>query len=98
VSEDTTQDMSQKYDTKPTIETVLERINALSDELRGEIQSFRAETGERLSLIEERVIRIETRMEIRLDRIEGEVKLTHSELYSLRADFKEFRPHSKEPA
>ncbi|HKC65771.1 MAG TPA: hypothetical protein VKB86_19165 [Pyrinomonadaceae bacterium] len=62
MSEDPTKDMSQKYDTKPTIETVLESIS----ELRVDMQ-------------------------IRLDRIESEVKQTHSELYSLRADFIELK-------
>ena len=38
------------------------------------------------------------KMDVRLDRIESEVKQTHSELYTLRADFKEFRGHFKEPA
>lgn len=32
--EDQTQDISKKYDTKPTIETVLERINVLAEEMR----------------------------------------------------------------
>ncbi len=53
MSEETTEDMSRKYDTGPTIETILERI-------------------------------------------EGEVKLTHSEFYELRADFRELRTTLKE--
>jgi hypothetical protein len=39
VSEDTTKDLSQKYDTKPTIETVLERIS----EMRGEMNKMRVD-------------------------------------------------------
>jgi hypothetical protein len=83
VGEDTTQDITKKYDTKPTIETVLERINDLAVAIR----------------------RMEERIGIRLDRIESEVKLTHSELYALRADFTElrsefnnFKSQFKEPA
>jgi chromosome segregation ATPase len=30
-------------------------------------------------------------LDVRIDRIESEVKLTHSELFALRADFKESR-------
>ena len=33
MSEDPTKDIKQKYDTKPTIETVLERINELRDDM-----------------------------------------------------------------
>jgi chaperonin cofactor prefoldin len=38
------------------------------------------------------------RMDVRLDRIESEVKQTHSELFTLRAGFKEFSRSHKEPA
>jgi hypothetical protein len=33
VSEETTEDMSRKYDTGPTIETILERVTAMEDRL-----------------------------------------------------------------
>ena len=87
MSEEKTKDMAQKYDTKPTIETVLERIVAL-------------EQG-----INARIDKMEERLGVRLDRIESEVKLTHSELYSMRADFtelrsgfNEFRSQHRQPA
>jgi predicted nucleic acid-binding Zn-ribbon protein len=73
VSEDPTKDMSQKYDTKPTIETVLERISALEGGVNNRLDKMQEQLG------------------IRLDRIESEVKQTHSELYSLRADFTELK-------
>jgi uncharacterized coiled-coil DUF342 family protein len=54
MNEDTTKDLSKKYDTKPTIETVLERIsdmrgemlermNEMRSELSGEINGMRSE-------------------------------------------------------
>ena len=52
MSEDTTKDMSQKYDTKPTIETVLERINEMHVELRSEIKGLRVEMDVRFDRIE----------------------------------------------
>lgn len=36
------------------------------------------------------------KMDVRLDRIESEVKNTHSEFYELRAAFKEFRAEVRE--
>jgi hypothetical protein len=59
--------MADEYATKPTMETLLERMNKL-----------------------------EERLFIRLDRIEAEVKQTHSEVYALRADFTELRATIRE--
>ena len=76
MSDDPTKNIEEKYQTKPTIETVLEMLAAFGDEMR------------------DGFTRIERRLDvldIRLDRIESEVKLTHSELYDLRADFKELK-------
>ena len=73
MSDEPTKDIAEKYDTKPTIETVLERINALGEQLNTRVDS------------------LEERLGIRLDRLESEVKLTHSEVYALRADFKELK-------
>lgn len=83
MSEDKTQDMAQRYDTKPTIETVLERINALGTELR-----------DGFAHIEKRL----DDFDVRLDRMESDVNKTRSEMLTLRADFKEFRTRFKEPA
>lgn len=47
---------------------------------------------------EGRIDKLEEKINIRLDRIESEVKLVHSETLALRADFAEFRERSKEPA
>jgi hypothetical protein len=77
MSEDTTEDL---YGTQPTIQTVLERIDALSHNLNAHIDKLEDQVG------------------IRLDRIGSEVKATHSEMFTLRADFKEFKIQFKEPA
>ncbi len=82
MSEDTTKDISQKYDTKPTIETVLERINEMRgemNEMRGEIKSLRVE------------------MEVGFDRIESIVSGTRAEFLTLRADFRELKQTLVEP-
>ncbi len=42
------------------------------------------------------VTEVEERLNVRLDRIESEVKLTHSGFYALRADFNELRAQLKE--
>ena len=83
MSEENTQNMSQRYDTKPTIETVLERLSALGTEMR-----------EGFARIETRL----DDFDVRLDRMESDVSKTRSEMLTLRADFKELRAHLKEPA
>ncbi len=89
-SEDPTQNLPGERETKPTLEAVIHRIDRLG-----------ALVLERLSAIEKTQVVLQdsfVKMDVRLDRIESEVKQTHSELYTLRADFKEFRAHFKEPA
>ncbi|MGI9108258.1 MAG: hypothetical protein ACR2G4_18675 [Pyrinomonadaceae bacterium] len=90
MSEENTQNMSQRYDTKPTIETVLERLSALGTEMR-----------EGFARIEKRLDNVDKRLDdfdVRLDRMESDVSKTRSEMLTLRADFKELRAHLKEPA
>jgi hypothetical protein len=75
MSEDKTRDMSQRYDTKPTLEVILEEVRGA----RAEQRDFREY------------------IEVRLDRIESMTNQTRAEMLTLRADFKEFRAHFKEP-
>jgi hypothetical protein len=56
-----------------------------------------AQTQPMLDALLDRLRRLEQNLNIRLDRIESEVKLVHSETLALRADFGEFRERSKEP-
>ncbi len=84
MSEDTTKDMPQKYDTKPTIETVLERIEAMRSDIMEAVHS------------EIQAVRVE--MQVGFDRIESivsgmrsEFMATRSEFLTLRADFRELK-------
>jgi chromosome segregation ATPase len=82
--------MSDEAQTKPTIETVLERL-----------QDFRSVVETRFDGVERRLSVIETQienMDIRFDRLEGFANQTQSELKYLRADFKEFKSQFKQPA
>lgn len=83
MSEDTTKDISSKYGTKPTLEQVLERINTVAEML----VEFRSEVNKKLE-----------DFDVRIDRIESVVNATRSEMLTLRADFREFKSHLKEPA
>ena len=74
--------MSDEAITKPTLETVLERIN----DLRGEIVSLRTE----FNTFREQV-------EVSLDRIESMTNLTRHEMLTLRMDFREIRAQFKQP-
>jgi tetrahydromethanopterin S-methyltransferase subunit G len=53
-------------------------------------------TAPTIETILERLDSFRTEVNIRLDRIESEVKQTHSEFYELRADFRELRAVLKE--
>ncbi len=86
--------MSEDATTKPTIETVLERVNALGDvvnSLRSETKDFREEIRREFKDFREEV-------ENRLDRIESMTNMTRSEMLTLRMDFREIRAHIKQTA
>jgi hypothetical protein len=96
MSEDTTQDMSKKYDTKPTFDTLLERVNFLIEQtttFREEMTVFRQKT----TAFQEEMTAFREEVDIRFDRLEGLTNKTYSELKYLSADLKEFKPHFKEP-
>ena len=85
--------------TKPTIETVLLRINALDDNLKGQLTSLQADVGSLKSEVgslrnEFQLFRGE--MEIRIDRIEGMTNQTRAEMLNLGADFREWKDQLKE--
>lgn len=93
---------SNEADTKPTLETVLERIADFrtSVEARFEGVDARFEGIEaRLGGIETRFGGIESRfegIETRLDRLESLAYLTKSEMADLRLEFREWRKELKE--
>jgi hypothetical protein len=75
--------MSEEATTRPTIETVLERINALGQSMN---EGFAA-VGARLD-----------KVEVRLDRVEARLDRTQAEVLELRVEFREFRAQFKAPA
>ncbi|HEU4593888.1 MAG TPA: hypothetical protein VFS10_01880 [Pyrinomonadaceae bacterium] len=77
--------MSEDATTKPTIETVLERVNALGEKIDG----FR-------DYFETRFSSFRNEVEIRLDRIESMTNQTRAEMLTLRADFKEISAHIRQ--
>jgi hypothetical protein len=69
--------------TQTEIKTILERIDALGLRLGAEIAAFRtellAEIGSFRSELHTQIGSVRVEMSIRLDRMESEVKLTHSD-------------------
>lgn len=55
MSEDKTRDLSKKYDTKPTIETVLERIIAFEQGFNARLDAFEQGVNARLNAFEQGV-------------------------------------------
>ncbi len=82
--------MSEDATTRPTIETVLERINALGERMS---EGFAA-VGTRLDHMEGRL----DRMEERLDQMDTRLDRTQAMVHEMRADFREFRAQFKAPA
>jgi len=81
--------------TKPTIETVLERINALGESLHGEIKSVRGD----IERIDKRLDKFDERfddVDERLDQIEALTNKTRSEFLNMGSDFRQWRDQLKE--
>jgi hypothetical protein len=72
--------------TKPTIETILERIDALRTDMGGRIDALRADMEGRFD-----------DLNMRLDRIESVAYSTRGEFVEMRADFRKFRAQFKQP-
>jgi cupin superfamily acireductone dioxygenase involved in methionine salvage len=87
--------MSSNADTKPTLETVLERIDAVRTNLGG----LREEMNRRFDEHDKRFAeqkKILSDFDVRIDRIEGVAGMTRSDVVNLRADFREFRQKVEE--
>ena len=67
---------ADNLDTKPTIETVLERINALAETFQKEISIVHTRLEE---------------FDVRFDRLEGVILKTRMEFVEMRADLTEWR-------
>ncbi len=90
--------MSDEMTTKPTIETVLERIENLESRVNARFDSFEIRVNDRFDSFELRVNDRFDRMDERMDKLEKEIhsvaSLAHStqvEVVSLRRDIKELR-------
>ena len=89
--------MSSEADTLPTLQTVLDEMRAGFASVNQRLDRVES----RMSGIEARVSAIEhqlEQMDIRADRLEGYVNKALSELFNLRADFKEFKSQFNQPA
>jgi hypothetical protein len=85
MSEDPTQNLEQKYDTKPTIETVLTEMRA----------GF-AQLNARIDGLEQRMTARFDTLESRIDKVESIALITRGEMLELRADFRDFRNEVRE--
>jgi hypothetical protein len=81
--------------TKPTIETVLERVQLLEERLSKGFDARLIETehrlGQRIDAAEHRLNHKIDAIETRLDRIEALTSTFRAEVLNLRADFRELR-------
>ena len=93
--------------TKPTMETVLSRMNEMEERLGSKISETEERLGSRIRASEERVgarmdaaderfNTFEEHLGIRLDRIESLAHASRAEGLELRADFRDFRAQLKE--
>jgi archaellum component FlaC len=87
--------MSSNADTKPTLETVLERIDNLRQEMNRRFDEHDKRFDEHDKRFDEQKKTLSD-FDVRIDRIDGVVSLTRSDVVNLRADFREFRQKAEE--
>jgi chromosome segregation ATPase len=71
VSEEPTKDLGQKYDTQPTIETVVQMLGEMREEIRAGFEAVNARFD---------------RVDARLDKIERKISILNDDVLSIRAD------------
>jgi hypothetical protein len=105
VSEDPTKDIGEKYQTKPTLETILERINALGEGLNARIDGLEIKLTERIDKFEQHVEARFDRTDNRLDDLTTKMKLLNEDVLQMRSDISRMtkrvegiETHFKEPA
>jgi chromosome segregation ATPase len=101
MSDEPTQDIGEKYQTKPTIETVLERINALGEQLNARIDTLSEQLNARVDGLEKRFDAVDDR----LDDMKTKMKLLNNDVLQMRSDIERMgerieaiESHFKEPA
>ena len=97
--------------TKPTIETVLERMagmeehtnqrmNGMEERINQRMEGMEERINQRMGGMEERINQrttgMELRLDSRLDRIESVANMTRSEMLDMRADFRDLTVKLKE--
>jgi hypothetical protein len=81
--------------TKPTIETILERIDASRTDIEGRIDALRTDMEGRVEALRTDIEKRFDDLNIRFDRIESVTYSTRGEFVEMRADFREFRAQFK---
>jgi hypothetical protein len=71
MSEDPTKDLGQKYDTQPTIETVVQMLREMREEMRAGFEAVNARFD---------------RVDARLDKTERMIKILNDDVLLIRAD------------
>ena len=80
--------MSSNADTKPTLETILEGIDSLRQDVSKRFDEHDRRFDEQKKILAD--------FDVRIDRIEGVVSMTRSGVMNLRADFREFKQKVEE--
>ena len=88
--------MADEMITKPTIETVLERISAFENRFVSRFEHFEKKVDERFEHFEKQVDERFDRIDNEIDRVASVAYSTKAEMLTLRADFRELRTQLRE--
>lgn len=76
-------DDESKYDTKPGITTVLERINQFGEQIQAQLNEFRAEMTKRLQEIETRIDQLRADTTANFDKFDRKLDVLHGDIIDM---------------
>jgi DNA anti-recombination protein RmuC len=92
MNEDPTQNIEQKYDTNPTLETIMESINMLAVEMRAgfaRIEQQFGETGKRLDSLQSELTETREEMRTGFRKFGHKIDALNQDLLDLKADMRD---------
>lgn len=88
--------MTDELTTKPTIETILERINAFDAKFDSRIDQLESRLNNRIDRLESQMTARFEQVYTEIDRVASVAYSTKAEMLALRVDFRELRTQLKE--
>jgi chromosome segregation ATPase len=83
--------MSSDQTTRPTLETILERINEMGAKLEAQITSLRSDLGARITSLEAQITSLRSEMDVQFAAVKAQLDLLNGKIDVLNDEFLEIK-------